>query len=74
MPAPAPPWQAAFVVTTVALGDSVDDARTALTPLDWAAAAGVVPGLSHPDRGVRARALASGLGQVTADIELARLA
>jgi len=75
MPAPVPPsWQAAFVVTTFALGDTLGDARATLDATDWDGAARVVLGLQHPDRSVRARTLASGLGQIAADVELARLA
>jgi hypothetical protein len=67
-------FQAAFIVTTFALGDSVEDARGALSVADWALAAPLVSRLTHADRVVRARALAAGLGRVVGDVELARLA
>jgi len=67
-------WQSAFVATTVALGDSIEDARAALTTADLAAAGAVVAGLAHSARDVRARTLASAIGRIAADLELARVA
>jgi hypothetical protein len=70
----APTWQAAFVATTYALGDTVQDARASLGPGDLAVAAAVLTGLAHTQREVRARILASALGRIVADIEVARVA
>jgi hypothetical protein len=70
----APTWQAAFVATTYALGDTVHDARAALGPGDQAVAAAALTGLAHTQREVRARTLAAALGRIVADVELSRLA
>ncbi len=67
-------WQSAFVVVTVSLGDSVDDARAALTADDWAVAGPTASALLHTDRGVRARALAGGLTTLGLELEALRLA
>jgi len=69
-----PSWQASFVATTFALGDTVDAAQASLTQGDLAAAASVVAGLTHPAREVRARTLAAALGRLAVDLESARLA
>jgi hypothetical protein len=69
-----PTWQSAFVATTLAIGDSVDDARASLGPADLRAASAFVARVSHPDRRVRARTLAATLARVAADVETARLA
>jgi hypothetical protein len=77
MPPPPLTWHAAFVVTTVALGGSVEDARQSLASEDWPLAEGslpLLPGLTSPDRSARARALATGLALVCAELELTRLA
>jgi hypothetical protein len=67
-------WQSAFVATTFAIGDTVEDARAALSPADQACAAALVKGLTHGQREVRARTLAAALGRIVADIELVRIA
>jgi hypothetical protein len=46
---------------TVALGDSVEDARTALSPSDFGEARAVAVGLVHSRREVRGRTLAGEL-------------
>jgi len=66
-------WQSAFVATTFALGDEVDDARASLGDSDLALANAMVVGLSHPTRDVRARTLAATLGRIATDIESLRL-
>jgi hypothetical protein len=71
--APRLSWHAAFVVTTFALGGTVDDGQASLERSDLPLAANVAAGLAHPDRTRRARALAMGVAQIAADVEQARL-
>ena len=66
-------WEDSFVATTVALGDSVDDARRSLARADARAPAPLWAGLAHPERNVRARTLAAALGRIIVDLEQARV-
>ncbi len=67
-------WPSAFVATTLAIGDSMADARASLDPADLCSASAVVNRLEHPDRRTRARTLAAALAQIAVDVEAARLA
>ena len=66
-------WQAAFVAVTYALGGTLDDARGALAAADYDEAASVTARLAHPERRVRARALALVLTAVRLELASARL-
>jgi hypothetical protein len=67
-------WQTAFVAATVALGDSVEEARASLAVGAVAGAAEILADLASTDRARRAKAVASVLSVVSADVEDQRLA
>ncbi len=67
-------WQAAFVVTTLAMGDPLEAARAGMSEADFAEASASLPGLLGARRDVRARGIAAGLAHIAADIDAARLA
>jgi hypothetical protein len=67
-------WQDAFVAVTVAMGDSVEDARASLGHEGAAVASALARSLSQEDRKLRLSMLATALAAITADVEDARLA
>jgi hypothetical protein len=71
-----PGWQVAFVAMTVALGDSGDDAHAALDGADRDApeVTTLLAALSHPQREVRARTLATTLARVVVELDAVKLA
>lgn len=70
-------WKRSFVATSVALGESLDDALGALGTGDGPPAGvrldDLVTGLRAPHRPARASALAGAIGEVVARIDEARL-
>jgi hypothetical protein len=72
----SPSWQVTFVAMTVALGDSLEDARAALGPAGWSLddVTALRASLSQAAREVRARALASALAHVALELDGAKLA
>ena len=67
-------WQVAFVATTLLLGDTIRDAKAALSAPHWAVALAGAPTLEHADKAVRARAIAAVLAEIASGLEELRLA
>jgi len=63
------PWQIGFYAMTVALGDSLEDARARLLPEDARALVGLAGGTGVEGRAARAKQLSAVLQLIAADLE-----
>jgi hypothetical protein len=62
-------WQTSYLAAAVVAGETVDDALRALGESDRAAVSTLAAELSHENRAVRAKALASELAKVARALE-----
>ena len=66
-------WEETFLAMSALLGESIDDAVSALTPESAERVALLKARLSHPDKGTRANEIAHALKPVLRDLTRARL-
>ena len=66
-------WEETFLAMSALLGESIDDAVSALTPESAERVASLKARLAHPDKATRANLIAHTLQPVLRDLTRARL-